>query len=174
MKTTNKIMVTIIVLAVIFISVIFSLAELELIETYIPLDIGSYDMSLGVASVASYEVSGVPVTFAGDLAPASNNNPATTTVDILNTGNIDLKVDISGAPNFEHDINPSTYYFSINNAKWNTLNDAGTSTPLTTTYAQVQSSLSPGNTQNIYLWVDIPVNQYAGSYNSTVYIQVTI
>lgn len=173
MKSKNIALIVIIILVIVSVSLI-SLAQFKIMGVYIPLDIGSYNMTLGVATVASYAVSGVPVNFGGSLSPGSTDNTATSTIDILNTGNIDLIIDISGAQNFEHGVDPSTYYFSIDNAKWNDVNNPAIATPLSTIYAQVEPSLIPADTQNIYLWVGIPAGQYAGPYNSTIFVQVTI
>ena len=165
--------VTMIFLLIIVVSLIFALSEFKLVKGYIPLDITSHNMTLGIVSVASYEVSGVPVEFGTALDPASSNSAALSNVNINNTGNVDLNISVSGSEFFNHSSQPMTYYFSIQNAVWNTINDPGSSTTLTSTYANVGQLMFGDPTEDIYFWVSIPANQYSGLYNSTLYIEVT-
>lgn len=169
------ILIAIIILIIVLIIVVLALPEFKLIEKYIPLAIGesTYNMSLGIVSVASYEVSGVPVDFGTNLGPASVDNPSSSPVNIDNSGNVDLNISVKGSEYFYHTVSPSTYYFSIGNVTWNDVNDSDTSTSLASNYAVVDTLLY-GNTKDIYFWVDIPPGQYTGLYNSTLYIEATI
>jgi len=175
-------LIVIIILIILSIIVISASIEFKLLRKYLPLAIGetTYNMSLGVISVASYKVSGVPLNFGSNLVPASYDNPAlnVTTSNILpviieSTGNVDLKLEIMGAEYFQHSDFPLTYYFLIGNVTWN---NTGNPTPiaLNSSYVEVQPYLGLGNTRDIYLWVDIPPNQYSGLYNSTIFIQTSI
>jgi len=169
------ILIATIILTIVLVSFVLALSEFKLLKGYVPLAIGesTYNMSLGIVSVAAYEVSEVPVDFGTGLGPASTDNPASSPVNIDNTGNVDLNISVKGSEYFYHTVSPSTYYFSIGNVTFNDVNDPGTSTTLTSSYLVVDT-LFFGGTQDIYFWVDIPPGQYTGLYNSTLYIEATI
>ena len=166
-------LILILILVIVAIALILAIAEFKIFGTYIPLDVSTYNMTLGIASAVIYDVSGTPINFGTSLDPASVNNPASSPVSISNDGNVELNISIKGSEFFNHTLQPSTYYFPIGNVAWNDINDDTTATLLTTGYAVVEPSLGLGNTQDIYFWVDIPPGQYTGLYESTLYIEVT-
>jgi len=165
-------LITIIILVIVSISLILAVAEFKLFGTYIPLDVSTYNMTLGIASAIIYDVSGTPINFGTSLDPASTDNSALSPVNVTNEGNVELNISVKGSEFFNHTVNPETYYFSIGHVSWNDADNPAAAADLTTSYTVVNPSLDLGNTQNIYFWVDIPAGQYTGLYKSTLYIEV--
>jgi hypothetical protein len=84
----------------------------------------------------------------GDVEPATTIN-----VDIYHRGD---------------DYAKGTDEISIDNMKWNEINSPGDS--ITSTYSLIMGNIGIGD-YDIYYWLDIPSAQYAGNYNTTIYIK---
>ena len=107
--------------------------------------------------------------------PSTTNNAfdngQTVNAYIISThnGNVDINVTVRGI-----DLNvSSTVYIKDNNQSWYLTDSAASSTPFTGANVTVKGNFTRGtyptsNTQNVYYWLDIPDQQQAGSYTSTL------
>jgi hypothetical protein len=101
----------------------------------------------------------------GNLDPGtvkqSEANSPSVTVAAAAENNINVTISISGT-----DFSDGSHSFAVGNVFWNTSNDAGSATTMSTAPAAV-GTLSAGQSVQIYHWLSIPTAQSAGTYSST-------
>ena len=106
-----------------------------------------------------------PIDF-GNLDPSTSNNPASgNPYSIIINPETTIDVDIYQKGD---DYAKGTDEISIDNMKWNEINSPGDS--ITSTYSLIMENIGIGN-YDIYYWLDIPLSQYAGNYDTTIYIK---
>jgi hypothetical protein len=102
----------------------------------------------------------------GSLAPGTTNNPdedsdnttPSITVNVGSETNVNIDLQINGT-----DFSGT---FTVDNAKCSTTY-AGTKNTLSTDYATISTSITPGGSQSLWHWLDVPAGTPAGSYTST-------
>ena len=123
--------------------------------------------SVTVTEVISITISDAPdpgIHF-GSVAPDTTDNPdqdaddttPSVSIDVASETNVNVDLQISG-----EDFSGS---FLIGNAKYSTTY-AGTKTAMTTTNTTFASGIEPGNSQDVWHWLDVPSGTTAGTYNS--------
>jgi hypothetical protein len=89
-------------------------------------------------------------------------------VSIAAETNVACKIGVKGSGDFS---DGGTNSFGLNNATWDSDNDAAGATAMSTTYAQIGSDTTPGSatTQEIWHWISVPNGQAAANYDTTFY-----
>lgn len=106
-----------------------------------------------------------PIDF-GNLNPSTLNNPASENpYNITINPETTVEIDIYQKGD---DYEKGTDKISIDDMKWNEINSPGDS--ITSTYSLIMEDIGIGD-YDIYYWLDIPLAQYAGNYETTIYIK---
>ncbi len=103
-----------------------------------------------------------------------NLNP--NTQDSAASGNYIIRIENETTVNVDlyqkgNDFNYNGEILGINNMSWYNLNDSINSYQMLNGYQNNIGNISPDTNISSYYWLDIPLGQYAGEYNTTIYIK---
>lgn len=110
----------------------------------------------------------------GSLTPGSINNPE---VNQNVEGAVSLQMGADSNVNCvistkASDFTSGVDKLPVDNVTWNTSSNAGTATSMTDQYAVI-TTLKPGESQDVWHWLNVPVKQAPGIYSADFYYQAT-
>lgn len=108
----------------------------------------------------------------GSLVPGSSDNP-----ELAQNGSGAVTLSLGAESNVDCDVSTKADDFAsgsdtlpIGNARWDTDNDASGATAMTSEYARI-TTLSRGNSQDVWHWLSVPGDQAPGTYTTDFYYQ---